>query len=140
MYLHRHCVEISIKDVVSLARSFTGGGKSKPKRLGHSLDDLWNELLGYVDMLQGPDEASKLNSECGAFVGKLHALDPTGDRFRYPLSTAGDAQFQLNIETDILETRRNAFRLCDALSELDSAFHKLIDPGDPDASSRIYFY
>ena len=97
---YRHFVEITIKDVVALARSFTWVSVSKPKRLGHSLADLWKELLGYVDMLQGTDAAQELDEKHGALVGKLDAIDPSGDRFRYPLDTSGTAQFQMTLEID----------------------------------------
>jgi hypothetical protein len=140
MYLYQHYVEITIKDAVALAESFTWVGTARPKRLGHSLLDLWRELLANVKMLQGDEPACELDTLHGGLVGKLHAIDPFGDSFRYPLNTSGKAQFQMNLEIDLLEMREKVSRFHDAISELDYDFRKLIDPDDEDASDRTYFY
>ena len=108
MYLYRHYVEITIKDAVALAESFTWVGTARPKRLGHSLLDLWRELLANVKMLQGDEPACELDTLHGGLVGKLHAIDPFGDSFRYPLNTSGKAQFQMNLEIDLLEMRERS--------------------------------
>ncbi len=140
MYLYRHHIEISIKDIVALARSFTWVGAANPKRLGHSLVDLWKEFLGYVEMLQGKEAACQIDALHGAVIGKLHAIDPSGDRFRYPVNLSGEAQFQMNMEVDILDIKENASRFHDSISELDHDFRALIDPDDPDAAARVYLY
>lgn len=140
MYLYRHFVEISIKDILALARSFTWVSESKPKRLGHSLADLWKELLDYVGMLHGTDAAQELDEKHGALVGKLHAIDPSGDRFRYPLNTSGDAQFGMSLQIDLMEIMNGISEFRETANDVGFETKKLIDRDDPNAMERTYFY
>jgi hypothetical protein len=86
-FLCRHSMELSIKQAIVVYAQSAG---EAPLIEGHSLAQLWNELLRQIKAA-GFEIDDEWTVYCGNLVQHLHDVDPDGERFRYPTSRKGVA-------------------------------------------------
>jgi hypothetical protein len=84
-FLCRHSMELSIKQAIVVYAESAG---ESPLIEGHSLAQLWNELLRQIKAA-GFEIDDEWTVYCGKLVQHLHEVDPDGERFRYPTSRKG---------------------------------------------------
>jgi hypothetical protein len=87
MVLCRHSMELSIKQTIVVYAESAG---EAPLIEGHSLAQLWNELLRQIKAA-GFEIDDEWTVYYGNLVQHLHDVDPDGERFRYPTSRKGVA-------------------------------------------------
>jgi hypothetical protein len=88
-FLCRHSIELSIKAAI---REY-----SEPQRRiaeGHSLIQLWRELITLIDNADLGDGSDDWTVYCEKLIKHIHDADPDGERFRYP-SDKGGQVFEL---------------------------------------------
>lgn len=83
-FLCRHSLELSLKDAI---REYS----VPPGRIptGHSLLQLWNELLKLQKEAGLGDGTDEWSIYCTKLIGHIHDADPDGERFRYPSDKLG---------------------------------------------------
>jgi len=88
VFLYRHYLELTIKDVIDTLRSLEGEGEGYPQH--HNLKNLWSEATRLVRMHYGqrtPPEFDRVQS-C---IDEFEVHDPESFSFRYPTDKKGKA-------------------------------------------------
>jgi hypothetical protein len=81
VFLYRHFVELSIKDVVAHGTYFATGRSEFPQH--HDLVALWREARKVFERIRGcgPEDLDAV----GSLIAELNAIDPQSFSFRYPM-------------------------------------------------------
>ncbi|MDD3179571.1 MAG: hypothetical protein PHQ04_04385 [Opitutaceae bacterium] len=82
VYLYRHFVELSIKDIIALGNYLENDPSSYPAE--HDLDALWSLARGLIERL-GPGCTEDDLDAMTRLIAQLNAIDP-GNAFRYPMT------------------------------------------------------
>lgn len=82
--LWRHAFELLLKEIIWRGREIAAQGKGTfPEH--HRLDKLWAIAVPLILPLGGDEGADAPEiKNVGAIIGELHAIDETGQAFRYP--------------------------------------------------------
>jgi hypothetical protein len=86
VFLYRHWLELSMKDIIRLARPLCG--EPPTYRPQHNLGVLWTcceELLSKIEPRIAKDDLHPVRN----VVAQMEAVDPTGEGFRYPTKSDG---------------------------------------------------
>jgi hypothetical protein len=107
-YLYRHAIELGLKDALTTLEAFLHSllesgydvdysdkdltaVEKLPKRLdGHDLNRLLNRLRDKVRLVDPTPLCDRFES----IVKAIHALDPTGEKFRYARTRVQGSQFE----------------------------------------------
>jgi hypothetical protein len=82
----RHYVELRLKSLINLVQHGTGVELDVPST--HNLAKLWEKAAGLIDEV-GAFEEDKATQHVRRLILQLHALDPTAQEARYPMTTKG---------------------------------------------------
>ncbi len=87
IYLHRHYLEIVMKDIIVIANELLNNYGFTPKG-GHDLMRLWDESQELLKKFYNdfPKPASIIKEK----IKELHNVDIKSDSFRYPISKNGE--------------------------------------------------
>lgn len=98
-YLARHSIELHLKSAIKEFESYTG---EDAKNCGHNVLDLWREFqrLQLVAGLPGTGDDDTWGSHVEKLINHIHAIDPTGEAFRYPENNAGKKFEYTRVELD----------------------------------------
>jgi hypothetical protein len=101
LFLHRHYLEIKMKEIIVEGSSILGNKDMFP-RGKHKLLELWDELNEVlVEVHKGSYEKPDVSIENK--IKEFHQLDLKSDGFRYPVDTKG----QLNLKSHAAINYRN---------------------------------
>jgi hypothetical protein len=101
-YLYRHCLELRLKDIVSIGDSM---GLFKPGEVsdalkGHSLARLWTYAKKAITE-RWPEGDKATLAAVEAVINEFHQVDPTGQAFRYERDINGKPHFLKNLPSMI---------------------------------------
>ena len=82
VFLWRHHLELSLKDIIATGRQIAGEKWGFPA--GHDLWKLWKEARPYAEDCGTDGSPEIVNVE--ATIQELQKIDPSSDGFRYPLN------------------------------------------------------
>ena len=85
-FLWRHCIELSLKEIIALGRCMDGEPWSFPEH--HRLGELWRTAKPYV-ITCGPANAPEIGN-VESNIAEFEKIDPSAQGFRYSLNRAGD--------------------------------------------------
>src|SRR5271167_1627938 len=85
LYNWRQHIELALKQLIIETEKLLD--VSKPVPTGHRLEALWARLRSLLEE-SGHGSTEELDNVSSA-IAELHAMDPSGDAFRYPLSLEG---------------------------------------------------
>lgn len=103
MFLYRHVVEITLKDI--LAQFDSHKSNTRSYKFGHNLAAIWSNVVDVVFEVQEKDIAQDFINCFGPLIESLHAIDPKGDGFRYYLDTTGKVARPEPINVDLINIR-----------------------------------
>jgi hypothetical protein len=86
VYNWRQHLELALKQLIVEAEWLCGITEKPP--FGHNLEQLWLRCRTSLERVGGSD--AELDN-VGAAIAELHAMDPYGDAFRYPIGADGSA-------------------------------------------------
>ncbi len=91
VYLYRHYLELTLKDIIWRTRRLENQGYGHP--MTHKLSDLWAETKGLLRRHYGADTPQELDylDQC---IQELQEHDPDSMAFRYPCDKTGDQHLQ----------------------------------------------
>lgn len=122
----RHCIELSLKEIIAVGRRQDGGGWGFPNH--HQLLDLWKEAKPYIIQ-------TGLEGDVGPEVGNVEAnivefekIDPSAQGFRYALDRSGDRSLATAPEVLNLRVLHDAMEpLATFLSGVSSVLQERLD-------------
>jgi hypothetical protein len=82
-FLARHSLELHLKEAIRLFSMV-----DEVKFSDHRLAKLWTQLLVAIKS-NGYETGDEYADYCGKLINHIHEADPSGERFRYPISTSG---------------------------------------------------
>ncbi|MDI6032250.1 hypothetical protein QLS91_04110 [Flavobacterium sp. LB2P84] len=88
IYLHRHYLELKLKEIIVEGNCIIGAKDFLPKG-GHNLINLWKESLEILHLVWGDDfkiPAVTIENK----IKELHNADVKSDGFRYPIDKDGE--------------------------------------------------
>lgn len=89
VYLYRHAIEVSMKEVIQRAVALRDDGKGSPSQHRHDLMELWRRTRALL-MEIVPDEPYDGVDEVQAVIRELHDLDERSMSFRYDDQKIGE--------------------------------------------------
>jgi hypothetical protein len=87
MYLHRHYLELAMKEIIVLTKELNGEFDFKPSG-GHDLMHLWKESQACLSSWS--EDYEPPNKSVEGKIKEFHSLDFKSDGFRYPIDKKGD--------------------------------------------------
>ena len=82
LFLYRHYVELSLKEVIGYGRYLDGNSKTPTG--GHNLEILWKEARAYIEShISEMTNAEELN-RIEILINEIHSIDPSSEGSRYP--------------------------------------------------------
>jgi hypothetical protein len=124
-YLARHSIELHLKSAIEDFANYTG---EDIKDCGHNLLDLWRELQRLqFDVAGLPGKGDEWGTHVEKLINHIHAIDPTGEAFRYPENRAGKKFDYTRVELDgLVKAHHHITSYCSAsmdyLSEFANAY------------------
>lgn len=88
IYLHRHYLELKLKEIIVEGNFLLGNPDFLPKG-GHDLMTLWKESLNILSKVWGSDY-NPPNKAIETKIKELHQADLKSDGFRYPIDKDGN--------------------------------------------------
>lgn len=82
-YLYRHYVELALKDLIRMALLLELTDGAKKALSGHDLERLWRKARSALEAFFDGDDRTSLEA-AESIVLQFHALDKSGQEFRYP--------------------------------------------------------
>jgi len=82
-FLARHSLELHLKEAIRVFSEV-----DDVKFSDHGLAKLWTRLLAVINN-NGYNTDDEYADYCGKLVNHIHEADPSGERFRYPVTTSG---------------------------------------------------
>jgi hypothetical protein len=89
-YLYRHYLELMLKDLVRLGTRLRLATVAEKQLIHHDLDKLWHLARKVIEAFWPAPPVDDLEAVEHAIV-EFHRLDPSGQAFRYPSDTNGNA-------------------------------------------------
>ena len=86
VFLYRHFIELSLKDIICTARQLESEGHDFPQH--HRLDDLWTEAKRLIEKHYGKDSPPEL-ANVQPYIDEFMTHDPYATAFRYPTDRDG---------------------------------------------------
>lgn len=97
-FLARHSIELHLKAAIKEFESYTG---EDIKECGHNIWELWRELQRLqFDVAGLPGEGDTWGKHVDKLISHIHAIDPTGEAFRYPENKSGRKFEYTRVELD----------------------------------------
>lgn len=87
VFLYRHYLELTLKEIIRFGREVVGTGKGYPTN-EHDLTKLWKETLSLLTQHYGPQVPPE-TANITPCIEDLHAYDPRSFSFRYPTDKHG---------------------------------------------------
>lgn len=103
MYLYRHYLELTLKDLLFEAQAAAVATYSV--KVGHDLSTLWDTILDMVETVQGNQDRQSFDEAFGPLVKTFHAADPNADAFRYATNRRGDEHWPAPFNVDIINIK-----------------------------------
>lgn len=121
LLLCRHTVELNLKGAIQQCH-FAGLGDDAPA--SHDLDRLWRQLLAALSQ-GGWSVEEPWSRHCSKIVNQLHAVDPDGQAFRYPVRPDGTATPSLRVMLDdLIKAEWHLDMYCSAVSAMLEDAHQ----------------
>ncbi len=99
-FAYRHGIELFLKELIRRHNSMLKTGDAFTP--GHGMIKLWDDLLALHGKVENPLIEREAVDRCGEMIGHFHAIDPTGQVFRYPEDIKGNAHLKdhklINVE------------------------------------------
>jgi hypothetical protein len=125
IYLHRHALELKLKEVIEHARHILGEATPPPDH-EHNLATLWWIARVLVDRCPVgiPDPELDL---CQTGVEELARVDPASTGFRYPESRTGGRPVPADLETvDLVHFSNEVSEIFDCLEAWLTGIHEYL--------------
>jgi len=87
IFLYRHFVELSLKDIIATGSHLEGGPGAFPA--GHGLSELWAQARCLIERIEGAYVKSDLDA-MAPLIAEFARIDGGGTAFRYPLGRDGN--------------------------------------------------
>jgi hypothetical protein len=101
-FLWRHCIELSLKEIIALGRLSEGRRFEFPKH--HRLLDLWRDAKPYIVETGSPDYHGPEVDNVESNITEFAKIDPQGEGFRYLRDRRGNPS--LREAPELLNVRR----------------------------------
>ncbi len=98
IYLHRHALELKLKEVIEHARSILGDDATAMPDREHNLSKLWSIAKPLVGQCPVGMPDADLDA-CTTCVEELARVDPASTGFRYPESRTGGRPVPTDLQT-----------------------------------------
>ncbi|MFE9651383.1 hypothetical protein ACFYO0_46405 [Streptomyces sp. NPDC006365] len=120
----RHYVELHLKTLIELARSYLDE-PHVPLRT-HRIDLLWQAARPLLERSFPGDDDSTLD-DVDRVLSQLHSLDPTSEQFRYPVRNDGSATLDGIARIHVRNFHNVMLGIANLLDGADTGIREMID-------------